>query len=64
VPGLGEYLAGKANSKVHEILKVDTYPPQIVAIAGIQELNAKLEIERKANAALKARLDALEARFK
>jgi hypothetical protein len=64
VPGLGEYLAGKANSKAHEILKVDTYPPQIVAIAGIQELNAKLEIERKANAALKARLDALEARFK
>jgi hypothetical protein len=64
VQGSGEYLAGKANSKVNEILQVDTYPAQIVAIAAIQELNAKLEIERKANAALKARLDALEARLK
>jgi hypothetical protein len=64
VQGSGEYLAGKGNSKANEILQVDTYPAQIVAIAAIQELNAKLEIERKANAALKARLDALEARLK
>ncbi len=64
VQGSGEYLAGKANSKANEILQVDTYPAQIVAIAAIQELNVKLEIERKENDALKARLDALEARLK
>jgi Chaperone of endosialidase len=64
VQGSGEYLAGKAHSKANEILQVDTYPAQIVAIAAIQELNAKLEIERAENAALKARLEALEARLK
>jgi hypothetical protein len=40
--------------------QVDTYPAQIVAVAAIQELNAKLDIERADNAALKVRLDALE----
>jgi hypothetical protein len=63
VQGSGEYLAGKQKSSANEILQVDTYPAQIVAIAAIQELNAKLEIERSANAALKARLEALEAKL-
>jgi hypothetical protein len=64
VQGSGEYLAGKSKDQANEILQVDTYPAQIVAIAAIQELSAKLEIARQENAALKARLDALEAKLK
>jgi Chaperone of endosialidase len=60
VQGSGEYLTGKNKTPENEILQVDTYPAQIVAIAAIQELNAKLDMARTENAALKARLEALE----
>jgi trimeric autotransporter adhesin len=61
VKGSGEYLAGKAQTPEHEILQVDTYPAQILAIAAIQELNAKLELE---NTALRQELTAIHAAIK
>jgi hypothetical protein len=62
VKGSGEYLPIKQHAPENEIRQVDTYPAQILAIAAIQTLNAQLAQERLVNAALAARLAALEAR--
>ncbi len=67
VKGSGEYLSGKAQTPENEILQVDTYPAQILAIAAIQELNAKLELEnaalKKSDTELRERLAAIEAKL-
>ena len=63
VKGSGEYLSRKQHSSENEILQVDTYPAQILAIAAIQELGAQLAQERLVNAEQAACLDALEAKL-
>jgi Chaperone of endosialidase len=70
VKSSGEYLPGKAKTSENEILQVDTYPALITTIAAVQELDAQNTIEqtqlaqlRAENAALKARLDAIEAKL-
>ncbi|HEV7490677.1 MAG TPA: tail fiber domain-containing protein [Rhodanobacteraceae bacterium] len=55
VKGSGEYLEGAPKTPDNEILQVDTYPAQIVAIAAVQELAQK-------NAALQAKVERLMAR--
>ena len=55
VKGSGEYLEGAPKTPDNEILQVDTYPAQIVAIAAVQELAEK-------NAALQAKVERLMSR--
>jgi len=70
VKGSGEYLQGTAKTAANEILQVDTFPATITAIAAIQELDAKTELNdarvaklEAENAELRARLATIERRL-